>query len=290
MDLHNGRAAQRTALRSPYLRVSSAEPVYPLQGVYIPKAVSHNLDHEARHIAFEEQASASTFDFCSPEKHLAKPTLHLDDTGSSTGLDVGGKDLEGNTPLLLPPKTKQWKWAKIRSRTGWRFGVWYGLLSSSVVLIVNLALIGLGSRGIGYHGGIGVLAEGTSEDMSVVSTVYHVLINIMSTSLLASSNYCMQVLSSPSREAIDAAHEKGEHLELGVWSWKNMKYQSGKKRLLWVLLGLTSVPLHLLYVILLSGVICARSNIVAATIPPSQRSQEDATTWFTSCIPLSTLR
>jgi hypothetical protein len=152
-------------------------------------------------------------------------------------------------PLLGTKKKRRVPWTKFQSRYGWRLIVWYGFVSGALVFCVNILLLGLGTRHGGYKGGIGTLAQGTATRISTISTAYHVLINIMSTSLLASSNYCMQVLSSPTRQAIDDAHEKGWYLDVGVWSSRNLRYLSRRKRVLWSLLAVSSLPLHLLYAV-----------------------------------------
>jgi hypothetical protein len=68
----------------------------------------------------------------------------------------------------------------------------------------------------------------------------------LSTVLLSGSNYCMQCLSAPSREEVNAAHAKGKWLDIGIPSVHNLKSISMKKVGLWWCLGLSSVPLHLM--------------------------------------------
>lgn len=71
-------------------------------------------------------------------------------------------------------------------------------------------------------------------------------INALSTLLLGASSACMQVLSAPSRDGVDECHTRGVWLDIGVASIRNLRWISHKKVLLWTVLGLTSVPLHLL--------------------------------------------
>lgn len=130
--------------------------------------------------------------------------------------------------------------------TGWRMGVLAGLCMSSFVLCSNIIFLFIGLRYGGYADGIGIIAEGKSSSIARFSTVYHVLINILSTLLLTSSNYCMQVLSSPSREDIDRAHGDGTWVEIGLLSVRNLRFVGRKRSLAWLLLLLTSIPLHLL--------------------------------------------
>jgi hypothetical protein len=134
--------------------------------------------------------------------------------------------------------------------TNWRFGLFIGCGASGLVLIINITILLLGVlRYGGFQNGIGTLAQGRSASISRMSRTFHVLINILSTILLTSSNYCMQVLCSPTRDEVDWAHRRARWLELGVLSPHNLRYISARRVFLWWTLGLSSVPLHLLYVL-----------------------------------------
>lgn len=98
----------------------------------------------------------------------------------------------------------------------------------------------------GYINGIGTLDDGDAEPMKKLGLTYHVLINILSTALLTSSNYCMQILSAPSREELDVAHAQKTWLDIGIISFRNLAYIDRRRMIFWCMLGLTSFPLHLL--------------------------------------------
>ncbi|UPX15171.1 uncharacterized protein EKO05_0005628 [Ascochyta rabiei] len=70
---------------------------------------------------------------------------------------------------------------------------------------------------------------------------------MLSSILLASSNYTMQVLSSPTRREIDRAHYRGDWLEVGILSTRNLPKISRKRAVLCITLALSSIPLHLFY-------------------------------------------
>jgi hypothetical protein len=76
----------------------------------------------------------------------------------------------------------------------------------------------------------------------------HLAINILSTVLLSGSNFCMQCLSAPTRADINSAHAQGRWLDVGVPSVHNLRWIRGRRRWLWSVLGVSSLPLHLLYV------------------------------------------
>ena len=64
---------------------------------------------------------------------------------------------------------------------------------------------------------------------------------------MASSNFFMQVLSSPTRREIDNAHRKHTALEIGVPSLSNIFYVAWIKRACWLLFFASSFPLHLFF-------------------------------------------
>ena len=131
----------------------------------------------------------------------------------------------------------------------WRLGLVVGCGASGLVLITNLSILLVATSRYGrFINGLGTLAKGSPACMSGLSTAYHILINLLSTVLSTSSNYCMQVLCSPTRNEIDAAHCKVRWLNIGVLSPHNLRFIRGRRALLWWILGISSLPLHLLYV------------------------------------------
>lgn len=76
----------------------------------------------------------------------------------------------------------------------------------------------------------------------------HLLINGISTLMLATSNYCMQCLSSPSRAVVDRAHGQRKWLHNGAPNLKNFFFLEWRRRVLWILLLVTSLPIHLMFV------------------------------------------
>ncbi|XPT03930.1 hypothetical protein M3J09_013016 [Ascochyta lentis] len=130
---------------------------------------------------------------------------------------------------------------------GWRFGALNFAIWTTVVFLVNF-IITVWST-IATHKKNGVLFEGDCERVARLNSGLHVLINILSTIILSGSNYCMQVCSAPTREDIDAAHSlaNGTWLDIGVPSLRNLRHISWRRVSLWCLMGLSSLPLHLLY-------------------------------------------
>lgn len=98
----------------------------------------------------------------------------------------------------------------------------------------------------GVTGGIDTLQHGDCFLTKKLSMWLHVAINMLSTMLLGASNYCMQYSSSPTREEVDEAHLKGSWLGIAVPSVRNLRHISWRRVTLWWLLGLGSLPSHLM--------------------------------------------
>jgi hypothetical protein len=94
--------------------------------------------------------------------------------------------------------------------------------------------------------GILNLYTGSCDVVKQTDTIVHVIINILSTLLLGASNGCLQLLVAPTRAEIDSAHEKQIWLDIGVPSFRNLRYISRMRVCLWSLLALSSIPLHFL--------------------------------------------
>ena len=161
----------------------------------------------------------------------------------------------------IPARTKSERWnggdpiyTSLSSRkhsessvVGWRFGIAGWILTVALVLVTNVALSIFVGVKYGFVDGLGLLVQGDCDEIDQYNTSAHVLINILSTLLLSGSNYCMQVLTAPSREDIDEAHSKGVALQVGIASFSNLWHIGHLRRWLWFLLAFSSVPLHLLY-------------------------------------------
>jgi hypothetical protein len=169
----------------------------------------------------------------SPTAGFAKDTQYQSHYASDDDL------VRTNTPSTLFSKPKRW-------RSGWRFGTVNCAASASVVFLINLVVTIWGSTH--NKSNDSVLYEGDCDRVDRLNTGLHLLINLLSTLLLSSSNYCMQCLSAPTRKEVNQAHAKRMWLDIGVPSIHNLRRISKTRALLWFLLGISSLPLHLLYV------------------------------------------
>jgi hypothetical protein len=133
---------------------------------------------------------------------------------------------------------------------GWRTTVLTGAVMTFIILIANFVILVWASvrRQGGNDNGAGAvtLYTGTCTEMGKVFTWSHLGVNVLSTILLSAGTACMQCLSSPTRQEINEAHSQGSWLDIGIPSMRNLRWISGRRQLLWVLLAISSLPLHLL--------------------------------------------
>jgi hypothetical protein len=132
--------------------------------------------------------------------------------------------------------------------SGWRFGVLLSCIASFLLLTINATIVIYASHRfpVDKHTGLGTIFEGSCKKTKRMDTVLHIGINIISTGLLAASNYTSQIIVSPNRKDIDKSHAAGRYLDIGVQSIRNLRFLPVRRKILWVLLIASSVPLHLL--------------------------------------------
>jgi len=121
-----------------------------------------------------------------------------------------------------------------------------GLTIAAVVFVINLAvLIWALTRSKTIYGS-STFYSGDCATSRHISFAISLLINLLSTLLLAASNNAGQYVSSPTRAEIDRAHDSGQWLYVGSFSFRNLRYIGWKRSLLWLGFMCTSFPLHLL--------------------------------------------
>ena len=134
--------------------------------------------------------------------------------------------------------------------TGWHTGVLACATSVIVVLLINVSLTVYAAMNPEYKmerkSGIGTLYEGSCDKSRAIGLWLHLGINVLSTLLLSGSNYTQQCLATPTRNEIDAAHARRRWMDIGVPSIRNLIRIKAERSFLWIAIGITSIPLHLL--------------------------------------------
>lgn len=152
--------------------------------------------------------------------------------------------------------------------SGWRVGAALASAGALMTLIVNVAVGAWASSRKGLNS-VGVLVElfrGDCDTAASLNTWSHLAINIVSTLLLSGSNYCMQCLVAPSRADINRAHARAAWLDIGVPSLRNVKWIGWWRRTLWILLVVSSLPLHLMFnSVFFTSIATHNYNVVFAT-------------------------
>jgi hypothetical protein len=118
-----------------------------------------------------------------------------------------------------------------KDRRNWRFGLHAGLYASIAVLLSNITLlsVGLATHDNTFPDMTTIAKGGETYRTTAISTALHALINVMSTILLTTSNYAMQILCAPTRQEIDRAHARGQWLEIGIMSVHNLRHVDRKR-------------------------------------------------------------
>ncbi|KAK2745302.1 hypothetical protein CKAH01_18277 [Colletotrichum kahawae] len=131
----------------------------------------------------------------------------------------------------------------------WRQAAFYFSVAAFSTFLVNFIFVLWATiqRNDTIEDGIGTLLDQDCSTIKILNTVIHILINVLSIVLLAGSNYCMQCLMAPTRPDIDDAHARQHWLDIGVSSVRNFWNITRKKKIIWILLSVSSLPLHLVY-------------------------------------------
>lgn len=110
-----------------------------------------------------------------------------------------------------------------KSFQGWRGVAVLCAVGAGTILLINILVTTAASAEKGEYGGLATIQEGSCSETTRLDLWLHLLINVLSTVLLAASNYCMQCVSAPNREDIDKAHSQCRWLDIGVPSIRNLR-------------------------------------------------------------------
>lgn len=131
---------------------------------------------------------------------------------------------------------------------GWHFEVFVSIIAVTICLVAELIMLVCAvvlNKPQGNQHGVGVLYVGSCAKVERMITILAIPINILATILVATSNYVMQCLSAPSKKDVDEAHAARSYLNIGISSIHNLVYNFSWKSVLWLVLFLTTVPIHL---------------------------------------------
>lgn len=140
-------------------------------------------------------------------------------------------------------RSKKWRiWASRRSRA-----LLVQVLLIFTIFVSNTALTFFAVTKYDSQAGVGLLHQGDCTTVGNLNLWIHLLINLLSTSMLSASNYCMQLQAAPTRKNVQDAHRAGKWVDIGVPSLRNLWLISPWRRLSWFVLAFSSLPIHLLF-------------------------------------------
>jgi hypothetical protein len=131
---------------------------------------------------------------------------------------------------------------------GWRAGLLRAFLFSFLALVVNISVYAWLFRTYeaSTRAGTATIYRASCNNVRGANTGIHVVLNIVSTLILGASTYAMQGMTAPTRKEVDVAHAKGKWVEIGTQSVRNLFHTRRRNTWVWMLLGATSLPFHLL--------------------------------------------
>ncbi|KAK3403324.1 hypothetical protein B0T20DRAFT_429618 [Sordaria brevicollis] len=162
----------------------------------------------------------------------------------------------GERRYILPQNGSRWKrWSGAVTGTsrgsrrwkrwtaGWRAGVGLNAFLAGIILLVEVVcLVILAAwKGKDVFSGRIVIYKGSCSTVESVDWGLHAVVNILRVVLLAGANYTFQVLSSPTREEVTAAHERKKWLDIGIPSFRNLGYVAKKRSVLATVVLLAAV-------------------------------------------------
>jgi hypothetical protein len=144
---------------------------------------------------------------------------------------------------------KEW----LQGGGGWRAGVALNVLVAFAVLIAGFVCLIVATSGAALDAGRSAIFVGGCAAARGIDWGSHAAVSVVVVVLVAGANYAFQVLSSPTRDEVTAAHRRGEWLDIGVPSFRNLGRVQGSRMLLTAVVLVTAVFTQIMYVLSLKG-------------------------------------
>ncbi|KAB5525714.1 hypothetical protein GE09DRAFT_1257422 [Coniochaeta sp. 2T2.1] len=174
----------------------------------------------------------------------------FDDATSHHGRERSHSPGDGDEEHILggdwekrPRGSRGWK----KLLAGWRGGIALNVLLGLIVLVTGFVCLIYAAAKVSLSANESVIFSGSCVTAKSINTGVHALINVFVVVLLAGGNYVFQVLGSPTRDEVDAAHEKKKWLYMGIPSVKNLVRISRGRAFLAVLVLLVAVATQIIY-------------------------------------------
>ncbi|KAI1851114.1 hypothetical protein JX266_003779 [Neoarthrinium moseri] len=130
---------------------------------------------------------------------------------------------------------------------GWRGGVTFNAFLSLVILLVAVICLVIMVTKPQVVTGAATILSGSCASATTLNTALHVLINVLTIIILAGGNYVFQLLTSPTRAELAAAHDKKQWLDIGIPSLRNYSHISGFRASLATIVLVAAVATQVIY-------------------------------------------
>ncbi|KAH8176407.1 adenosine/AMP deaminase domain-containing protein [Sarocladium implicatum] len=130
---------------------------------------------------------------------------------------------------------------------GWRRAALFNIVAICAFALLMIGILAWSASQINSVIGNTIIYRGPCDDVNTRNLWLHLLLNVVSTCILASSNFFLQLLTSPTRRDVDRAHAKGSALDIGVQSLRNLAHVSRRNLCFWLVLACSSLPIHLVF-------------------------------------------
>ncbi|KAK3325813.1 hypothetical protein B0H66DRAFT_139429 [Apodospora peruviana] len=134
-----------------------------------------------------------------------------------------------------------------RFTVGWRAGVGLNLILSFMLLLTGFVCLVVAFVNGSSLGGNSVFYSGSCTMAFGISWGLHALVNLFAVAIIAGANYSFQVLSSPTRTEVAAAHQNKRWLDIGIPSIRNLVHIEKTRTFLAVVLLVTAVATQIIY-------------------------------------------
>ncbi|PLN85485.1 hypothetical protein BDW42DRAFT_202356 [Aspergillus taichungensis] len=134
-----------------------------------------------------------------------------------------------------------------RKERQWTQGVLLCIYVMIAILAIHLSMTVIFALRARSNKSRSMFYQGDCDTVNGISIGLALLINAIGVALTATSNYCCQIVTAPSREEVDWAHNKRTWVAIGSQSMTNIWLAAPWRKVLWLVLCATSIAIQLVY-------------------------------------------
>ncbi|KAL2159688.1 hypothetical protein VTH06DRAFT_2257 [Thermothelomyces fergusii] len=160
--------------------------------------------------------------------------------GSGPGADAGT-----GAVVVVGAPGRGWEW--FFRGGGWRAGVTMNVVVMFVVLITGFVCLAVAISRASRGEGTSAIFTGDCGTARAMEWGLHAVINVFAAVMVAAANYTFQVLSSPTRDEVNAAHWNRDWFEIGIPSLRNLRHIRRRRALLAIVVLATALVTPVMY-------------------------------------------